>query len=172
MPKAEAVLRDALMALGHPQPRFPDNSEELAAAAVSRTGGARTQVALVYADGNRVGAFLAAAAELAVRDGRPRKEEIVTAIGQATVAALADTVRDLFGTRAVLPVIPNVADGDDIMVSTTAGMVNRTHVREIRIVGRNTQGVKVMNLTGEDKLVSVALVARENVGDAAGERPV
>jgi hypothetical protein len=118
VPKAEAVLRDALVELGHPQPRFPDNSQELAAA--GDTSGARTQVALVYADGNRVGAFLARAADLAARHGRPHKDEIVTAIGRATVAALAVTVRDLFGTRDVLPVIAHVADGDDVMVSVPA----------------------------------------------------
>ncbi len=32
------------------------------------------------------------------------------------------------------------------------GMVNRTHVSEIRIVGRNTQGVRIMNLNEGDKI--------------------
>jgi DNA gyrase subunit A len=45
------------------------------------------------------------------------------------------------------------------------GMVTRSKVDAIRIVGRNTQGVKVMNITGEDKIVSVAKIAPENVGD-------
>jgi DNA gyrase subunit A len=40
-------------------------------------------------------------------------------------------------------------------------MVNRTHVREIRVVGRNTQGVKVMGLKEGDTIASVAKVARE-----------
>ena len=44
-------------------------------------------------------------------------------------------------------------------------MVNRTHVDEIRIVGRNTQGVRVMNLNEGDKLVTVAKVASETVGE-------
>ena len=55
-----------------------------------------------------------------------------------------------------------VRDGDDVMVITTGGMVNRTHVSEIRIVGRNTQGVKVMNLTSGDLLVDVARVVKED----------
>jgi DNA gyrase subunit A len=54
-----------------------------------------------------------------------------------------------------------VRDGDDIMLSTAQGMVNRTHVHEIRVVGRNTQGVRVMNLNEGDKIVSLAKVARE-----------
>jgi DNA gyrase subunit A len=58
-----------------------------------------------------------------------------------------------------------VRDGDDIMLITTGGMVNRTHVREIRVVGRNTQGVRVMNLNEGDKIASVAKVAREEMDD-------
>jgi DNA gyrase subunit A len=54
-----------------------------------------------------------------------------------------------------------VNDADDIMLITSQGMVNRTHVSEIRIVGRNTQGVRVMNLNEGDKIASLAKVARE-----------
>jgi DNA gyrase subunit A len=56
-----------------------------------------------------------------------------------------------------------VRDGDDIMLITTQGMVNRTHVDEIRITGRNTQGVRVMNLNEGDRIASLAKVAREDV---------
>jgi DNA gyrase subunit A len=55
-----------------------------------------------------------------------------------------------------------VRDGDDIMLITTQGMVNRTHVNEIRVVGRNTQGVRIMNLNEGDKIASIAKVARED----------
>ena len=44
-------------------------------------------------------------------------------------------------------------------------MVTRSKVDEIRIVGRNTQGVRVMNLNEGDKIVSVAKVASETVGE-------
>jgi DNA gyrase subunit A len=67
----------------------------------------------------------------------------------------------------VIGVAP-VRDGDDIMLITTQGMVNRTHVSEIRVIGRNTQGVRVMNLNEGDKIASVAKVAREN-GQEEGE---
>jgi DNA gyrase subunit A len=56
-----------------------------------------------------------------------------------------------------------VRDGDDIMLITTQGMVNRTHVHEIRVIGRNTQGVRIMNLNENDKIASLAKVAREDV---------
>ena len=42
-------------------------------------------------------------------------------------------------------------------------MVNRTHVSEIRVVGRNTQGVRIMNLNEGDKIASMAKVAKEDV---------
>src|SRR5207244_3242026 len=71
----------------------------------------------------------------------------------------------------VVGVVP-VRDGDDIMLITTQGMVNRTHVNEIRIVGRNTQGVRIMNLNEEDKIASIAKVAKEDVQDVpATEQP-
>ncbi|AMV22989.1 DNA gyrase subunit A [Gemmata sp. SH-PL17] len=62
--------------------------------------------------------------------------------------------------------ITSVRDGDEIMLITKDGMVTRSRVDAIRIVGRNTQGVKVMNLSDGDRIVSVAKVAQDNVGDA------
>ncbi len=63
--------------------------------------------------------------------------------------------------------VVSVRDEDDIMLITTGGMVNRTHVREIRVVGRNTQGVRVMNLNEGDKIASIAQVAREEPEERA-----
>lgn len=72
--------------------------------------------------------------------------------------------------------IISVRDGDDIMLITAQGMVNRTHVDEIRIVGRNTQGVRVMNLTEGDRIASIAKIAREDdetspAADEPGDAP-
>jgi DNA gyrase subunit A len=63
--------------------------------------------------------------------------------------------------------VVSVRDVDDIMLITTGGMVNRTHVREIRVVGRNTQGVRIMNLNEGDKIASIAQVAREEPEERA-----
>jgi DNA gyrase subunit A len=57
--------------------------------------------------------------------------------------------------------ILTVRDDDDVMLITNGGMVNRTHVNEIRIVGRNTQGVRIMNLKEGDKIASLAKVPNE-----------
>jgi DNA gyrase subunit A len=61
--------------------------------------------------------------------------------------------------------ITAVRDGDEIMLITTQGMVTRGRVDDIRIVGRNTQGVRVMNLNEGDRLATLAKVAPETVGD-------
>jgi DNA gyrase subunit A len=59
--------------------------------------------------------------------------------------------------------VVSVREDDDIMLITAQGMVNRTHVREVRMVGRNTQGVRIMNLNEGDKIASIAKVAQENI---------
>ena len=47
-----------------------------------------------------------------------------------------------------------VFEGDEILISTNKGRVIRVAVKEIRTAGRNTQGVKIIKLSGEEKVVS------------------
>ena len=47
-----------------------------------------------------------------------------------------------------------INEGDEILISTNKGRVIRVAVREIRTAGRNTQGVRIIKLTGEEKVVS------------------
>jgi DNA gyrase subunit A len=47
-----------------------------------------------------------------------------------------------------------VNDGDEILISTNTGRVIRVAVKEIRIAGRNTQGVRIIKLSGDEKVVS------------------
>ena len=47
-----------------------------------------------------------------------------------------------------------VFDGDEIMISTNKGRVIRVAVKEIRSAGRNTQGVRIIKLSGDEKVVS------------------
>ena len=47
-----------------------------------------------------------------------------------------------------------VYDGDEIIISTNKGRVIRVAVKEIRTAGRNTQGVRIIKLSGEEKVVS------------------
>ena len=47
-----------------------------------------------------------------------------------------------------------VYEGDQILISTNKGRVIRTAVKEIRVAGRNTQGVRIIKLSGDEKVVS------------------
>jgi len=47
-----------------------------------------------------------------------------------------------------------VYEGDDVMISTNKGRVIRVAVIEIRSAGRNTQGVRIIKLSGDEKVVS------------------
>ncbi len=47
-----------------------------------------------------------------------------------------------------------VIEGDDVMISTNKGRVIRVAVKEIRTAGRNTQGVRIIKLSGDEKVVS------------------
>ncbi|MBV9122971.1 MAG: DNA gyrase subunit A, partial [Planctomycetes bacterium] len=83
-------------------------------------------------------------------------------------------VRDIRTTERNGPVlgILSVRGDDDVVLITTQGMVNRTHVNEIRVVGRNTQGVRIMGLREGDKIASIAKVAKEDAdvpAEAAAE---
>ncbi len=56
-----------------------------------------------------------------------------------------------------------VNDGDEVLLVTSAGKIQRIRVVEINEIGRNTQGVRVMRLDEDDKLVSVARIPAEVV---------
>ena len=60
-----------------------------------------------------------------------------------------------------------VVDKDEIMLLTQQGQMVRTPVNNIREAGRNTQGVKLINLNTGDKLTAIARVVSE--GDEPGE---
>lgn len=67
--------------------------------------------------------------------------------------------------------IASVRDNDDVLLITAQGMINRTHVNEIRRVGRNSMGVRVMNLRDNDQLASLAKLVREANGDDDSQNP-
>ncbi len=61
----------------------------------------------------------------------------------------------------------SVTDTDEIMLSTSQGQTVRTSCKDIRIAGRNTQGVKLIDLNKGDKLVAIARVISEQQENAA-----
>ena len=79
-----------------------------------------------------------------------------------TTLKATEKVGDLIAVRAI-----NLED--DLMCITNAGIVIRTPLNQIRICGRNTSGVKVMNLEGRQKIVSIAIVPHEEIDENAIE---
>jgi DNA gyrase subunit A len=57
-----------------------------------------------------------------------------------------------------LVAIKEVVDNDDLICVTKDGLVIRQHVADIRVMGRNTQGVRVVRLNDGDRLAAVANV--------------
>ena len=67
-----------------------------------------------------------------------------------------------------------VEDGDEIMLVTDGGQLIRTPVQDIRIAGRNTQGVTIINTRPGEKVVSVEHVPEAEANEAldeAGDAP-
>src|SRR5213594_813150 len=54
-----------------------------------------------------------------------------------------------------------VSENDELMLITTKGQMVRTRVKEIRVVGRNTMGVKLMDLRNGEKLQAIAPVVSQ-----------
>lgn len=64
-----------------------------------------------------------------------------------------------------------VSDADDIMLVTDGGKVIRTPVKHLSIIGRNTQGVRLIELTEGEKVVAVARLAeKEEDEDTSSEK--
>jgi DNA gyrase subunit A len=65
----------------------------------------------------------------------------------------------------------SVTDTDEVMLTTSQGQTVRTPCKDIHTAGRNTQGVKLINLDKGDKLVAIARVISEQQEEAAEEAP-
>lgn len=81
-----------------------------------------------------------------------------------------------------LVAIKDVTDNDDLMIINKSGIVIRIAVNELRVMGRATQGVRLINLKGDDAIASVTKVEHEEelpeeengediVSDNEGENP-
>ena len=64
-----------------------------------------------------------------------------------------------------LVAIKNVTDADDLMIINKSGIVIRIVVSELRVMGRATQGVRLITLKGNDEIASVAKIEHEEEED-------
>lgn len=58
--------------------------------------------------------------------------------------------------------IQNVVDGDGLMIINKSGVAIRMSVDELRVMGRNTQGVKLINLKKNDEIAAIAKVQMDD----------
>jgi DNA gyrase subunit A len=60
-----------------------------------------------------------------------------------------------------LVAIKNVSDSDDLMIINKSGIAIRMSVEDLRVMGRATQGVKLINIKGNDSIAAVAKVMKD-----------
>jgi DNA gyrase subunit A len=80
-------------------------------------------------------------------------------------------VRDIKTTERNGPVvsIASVRDDDELLMMTARGKIQRIVAGEISVIGRNTQGVKIMTLDEDDALAAAVRVPRETGDEGAEE---
>ncbi|AZQ57733.1 DNA gyrase subunit A [Maribacter sp. MJ134] len=61
-----------------------------------------------------------------------------------------------------LVAIKNVTDSDDLMIINKSGIAIRMSVEDLRVMGRATQGVKLINIKGDDSIAAVAKVMKDD----------
>ncbi len=67
--------------------------------------------------------------------------------------------------------IKEVVDDDELLLITQKGIINRISMRQVRSIGRNTQGVRLIGLDMKDKLIDVARIAN-NKGNGNNKREI
>ena len=66
--------------------------------------------------------------------------------------------------------VAKVTDADEVMLTTTGGILIRTRVADIRPIGRNTQGVRLISVDEGDTVSSLAKLPEEELAAAAAPR--
>jgi DNA gyrase subunit A len=67
--------------------------------------------------------------------------------------------------------VAQVADDDELMLMTQQGKILRMTSASIRTIGRATQGVRLIDIEGEDRAVSIARLAEKENGESADLEP-
>ena len=66
--------------------------------------------------------------------------------------------------------VKEVTDDDELMLVTRAGVINRQSASQIRVIGRNTQGVRLVSLDKRDKVMDVARIMSDLDDDELDEQ--
>ncbi|MDH5413069.1 MAG: DNA gyrase subunit A [Flavobacteriaceae bacterium] len=71
-----------------------------------------------------------------------------------------------------LVAIKNVSDEDDLMIINKSGITIRMAVSDLRVMGRATQGVRLINIKNDDSIAAVAKVMHEDDDDETDENDI
>jgi DNA gyrase subunit A len=117
------------------------------------------------ADGDKVIGMLCSSREdaqllVVSENGYGKRSDVeeyrITSRGAKGVKALNITEK-----TGKLVAIKEVTDDDDLMIITTKGIAIRMSVADLRVMGRATQGVKLIKLTGGDAIASVTRIIKD-----------
>lgn len=78
-------------------------------------------------------------------------------------------------TGDIVGILPVASDKDDLMIITDKGQVIRTKISGVSLLGRNTQGVRLINVKADEKVVAIEKIAEseeETSEDDSSETPV
>lgn len=64
----------------------------------------------------------------------------------------------------------DVTDDDNLMIINRSGLTIRLDISTLRVMGRNTQGVKLINLRNDDAIAAVAKVSSAKEEEVEGEK--
>lgn len=83
-------------------------------------------------------------------------------------------VRDIKTTKRNGPVVSvvRVTDGDELLMMTSRGKIQRIAAADVSVIGRNTQGVRIMSLDEGDSLAAVVRVPAEESAVAEADEPI
>ena len=98
---------------------------------------------------------------------------VVTENGYGKRTSLEEYNRQKRGGKGVITIKTNtrngkvvatkpVADGDELIIISSNGMVTRIAVSDIRVIGRNTQGVRLMSLRTDESIVDVGKIVTDS----------
>ena len=79
------------------------------------------------------------------------------------------TTMNLTAKNGKLCCVRAITGDEDLLVVTQSGMVIRTPIAEIKIAGRNTQGVKIINIDDKTRVASIAIIPHADAEDTEYE---
>jgi DNA gyrase subunit A len=70
-----------------------------------------------------------------------------------------------------LVAIKDVTDNDDLMIINKSGIVIRIGLSDLRVMGRATQGVRLITFKGDDSIASITKIEHDEDSDENLENP-